>query len=227
MPTRFYFPVTGVSQKAQPAFDSSWSSNAKFNTSGAFRQRMVTIKGTDAITIGRTVNTAATAGAAGLERQLISDALWGDQTINGTVSGQLMTREFATTDNCDMIIPVLRVVNNNGTVVRGTLLGSGNYGGVLEFVNNATCQNKRIFTGQSITTVNALDGDRIVLEIGCGNTTAGTTPQYACKWGTNAPDLPSNDQSQTTNGAGWFQLNNVNLRFKKSANCEINDEGCI
>ena len=222
MPIRFYFPSTGNFQQCQPAFNSSWSSNVKHNTTGAFRLRMTTVKGSDAITLSPIFNVSATAGGTHLSRQYISDALWGDQVINGTVSGQLAVRHEAGTDNMDVIIPVLRVIDNKGTSVRGTLLNSGSYGGSegTDFIStSSSTRNKRIYTGQSVTPVNALDGDRIVLELGCGHTAAGTTPQYRCRYGTNAPDLPSNDETVTTDGAGWFQFNNVNLMFKKNINC--------
>lgn len=230
MPTRFYFPATGSSQKAQPAFDASWSAAVKHNTTGAFRLRMTTMKGSDAITLSPIFNVDATAGGTHLSRQYVSDALWGDQVINGTVSGQLAVRHEAGTDNMDIIVPVLRVANNNGTSFRGTLLGSGSYGGGegIDFISTSTnTKNKIIYSGQSVSSVNALDGDRIVLELGCGHTAAGTTPQYRCRWGTNGGDLPSSDEASTTAGAAWIQFNGVNLRFKKTFDMQVNDEGCI
>ena len=226
MPTRFYFPSTGNTGPIVNAFGSFWSDSTE-----GMRARMTTIKGNSPITIGQVVDINAAGSSKDLDLQLISDPLWGNQTINGTVSGQLMCREYATTDNVNAIVAYLTVINNKGGSVRGTLLASGMYAGVDsngEFVNNATHRNSNMFEGNTVTTVNALDGDRICLEIGYNVVAGGgTSPQASAKWGTAAPDLPSNNESQTSDGAGWFQFNDVNLRFKKNLNCEVNDEGCI
>jgi hypothetical protein len=184
-----------------------------------------------AIFTGHQINLGAGASAKHLDVQFISDPLWGDQSINGTVSGQCMVREFATTDNVNAVVSSIRVISNKGDSVRGTPLASGMWAGIDtngEFVNNATHRNVRMFTGETVTTVNALDGDRICLEIGYNVAVGGgTSPQATAKYGTLAADLPVGDESQTSDGAPWFQFNTINLRFKKPIHCEVNDEGGI
>lgn len=225
MPTRFYFPATGVPPIIQTP-SAFWNDATEGETI-----RMKTTKGNSTIAIGNIIDLATTQNSKDLDRQFISDPLWGNQVIQGTVSGQLMVREYATTDNVNAIIASIRVISNKGGTVRGTCLNSGIWGGIDsngEFVNNASHRNKIIFSGNSMSPITGLDGDRICLEIGYNVAAGGgTSPQASAKWGENAPDLPSNNEAQTSDGAGWFQMNSVNLKFKKNINCEINDEGCI
>lgn len=200
--TRFFFPLDTASPiTPNPAFGSGWTSS-----SSGVRRAMVLTKGSSAITTGQTISLSGTANDKNADRQYVSDPLAGAQTISGTVKGQLMVREFATTDNVDQISILLRVVSNDGTSVTcSAVLALGNYAVAGEFINNATLRNKKIADGDTITSCNANDGDRIVLEIGFSNTTSGTTPQAAAKWGENATELPE-DETQTTDGAGWFEF---------------------
>lgn len=174
-------------------------------TAGATRFILKSIKNKDAITAGSTINGGAAAGSIYLDRQYISEPLAYPQLINGQISGQLMVRELAGTDNVDRVFVCGKVVSKDGSVIRGTILPSGNYGPTLEFIANATHRNKTIITNQALTSVQALQGDRLVFEIGYSNSTAGTTPQASAKWGMNAPRLPVNE-TQTTDGAGWLQI---------------------
>lgn len=211
MATTLYFHATAappVSPTTDP--DAGWTS-----TSLRVERALNDVKGSSAIAIGSTIDTAAGAGSSGLDRVYVSRRLNGAQTISGTAAMQLMVREFATTDNVDRGLIKAYVVNEAATSITGTLLALGNYGPTLEFINNATCRNKTFADGDAITTVNANDNDRVVLEIGYQNSTAGTTPQAAAKWGENATDLPVNE-TQTTDGAGWFQFS-ATLIFKAEA----------
>lgn len=217
MPTTFYFPLTGRPPILQ-TFSSFWT-----GTSQAFRSKMTTAKSNTTIGVGNIIDIAAGGNTKALDMQFISDPLWGNQSITGTVSGQLMVREYNVNDNVNAIVSSVYVIDNKGTTIRGTGLASGIYGGINEFVNNATHRNAKIFGGQTLTTVNALDGDRICLEIGYNVVAGGgTSPQASAKWGSNATDLPANDETQTSDGAAWFSFNNLNLRFKDTMNCPIN-----
>jgi hypothetical protein len=209
--TTLYFAATAappVSPTTDP--DAGWTS-----TSLREERALNDVKGSTAIAVGSTIDTAAGAGSSGLDRVYVSRRLNGAQTISGTADMQLMVREFATTDNVDRGLIKAYVVNAAATSITGTLLALGNYGPTLEFINNATCRNKTYIDGDAITTVNANDNDRIVLEIGYQNSAAGTTPQAAAKWGENATDLPVNE-TQTTDGAGWFKLS-ATLTFRAEA----------
>jgi hypothetical protein len=207
MPTRFYFPLN-TPALVSPAFSANWTGTLPTN-----RYHMPTSKNDSSpITTGPTRSLSAGAGSTSLDRQYVSAGLNGQQVISGNCSGQLMVREFNAGDNVDRAILTLRVVSNDGSVVRGTPLSFGNYGPTLEFISNASLRNKTLADGDALTTVTGLDGDRLVLEIGYQNSTAGSTVEAAAKWGTNAADLPVNE-TQTTNGAGWFSIT-PNLKFK-------------
>jgi hypothetical protein len=205
--TRMYFPAT-TAAAVSPTYDTGWNYNSE-----AGRYKLVSTKGSSAITVGTRIGAwTATAGQKALDRQYVSDPLSGAQTVSGTVKLQLMVREYATSDNVDQIILVMTVVSNDGGTVRGTLLSIGNYASTGEFINNATHRNKKGADGDSLNSVSAQDGDRIVVEIGYSNSTSATSPEGSAKWGENATDLPE-DETQTTNGAGWIEFS-ANLTFQ-------------
>lgn len=210
MATRFYFPLTTPPDGAITPSLAAWN-----YTTEVLRRKMVTAKPTgDAITQGSQIGPwTATAGQTAVDRQYISAPLAAGQTISGTVAAQVMVREFATTDNVDRGLLAIKVVSADGATLRATLLALGNYGPTLEFISNATCRNKTFADGDAITTYTpTIEGDRIVVEIGYQNSTAGTTPEAAAKYGGNATDLPVNE-TQTTNGAPWIEFS-ANLTFQ-------------
>lgn len=211
MSTYLYFTSAALPNKMAPAYSGMW-----VTTANASRRVLTPTKTKDAITIGTTINGSGNAFISYLDRQYITPGLNGTQVISGFVSGQLMVRMFAATDAVDRVLMCARVFSNDGSVVRGTLLPSGNYGVTSTFLNNATCRNFIIASGAtaSMNAVTGQDGDRIVFEIGYTNSTAGTTPQAAAKWGANAPLLPQNI-TQTTDGAGWLLLF-PNLKFRQT-----------
>ncbi len=199
MATRFYFPASEAAA-ATPNFDGGWN-----YTSEALRRRLAKPKGSSAIAAGTQIG-AWTAGQTpehmALDRQYISDPIVGG-TISGTAKGQLMVREHNNGDNVDKLICKAWVMKPDGTS-RGTLLAIAHYGTAGEFINNVSMRNCIIANGDGLSSVDAIDGDRIVLEIGYQGT--GTaTPEASAKWGENATDLPEN-QTQTTDGAGWFEF---------------------
>ena len=197
--TRLYFPAT-TSAAVSPTYDSGWN-----YTTEAASYKLEDVKGSSAITIGTQIGPwTATAGQKALDRQYVSDPL-SAQTISGTVKMQLMTREYAATDNVDGLWLVITVVSNDGSTVRGTLLSLGNYATTAEFVNNATHRNKTGANGDTLTDVTAQDGDRIVVGVGYSPSGSTTTPEASGKWGENATDLPENE-TQTTDGAGWIEF---------------------
>lgn len=212
MATRFYFPVSTGSPMS-PTQDAGWN-----YTSEITRGWLSHVKGSSAITLGTRIGAwSNTAGQRACDRIFVSDPLFGDQTISGTCKGQVQVQEFATTDNADQIIIKLYVLQPNGTTIRGTCLTIGAYGLTAEFISNATAgtgnkRNKRIADGDTITSVNAISGDRLVLEIGYANSTAATTPEAQANWGETGTDLPE-DETTTAAAPGWFELS-ANLIFE-------------
>ncbi len=210
MPTRFYFTTSGSLTAVTPAYSVAWKS-----TSGVTRHVMNYVKGSSLTGKSPIFNINAGARSSSLERQYTSAPLVGAQTISGTVSGQLVVNEIAATDNVDQIVAVLKVVNNAGSLTSGMLLNLGAYNIVGEFSAVVGGRNKKIFNGQSITSVNASDGDRIVLEIGYWSSVAGTTPQTQAVYGETPPanDLIANELGVP--GIPWLQFNSVTLNFSQ------------
>jgi hypothetical protein len=207
VPTRFYFPAAASNTSGlTPSFDAGWN-----NTAEAARSDLVSSKGSSAITAGTQVGAwTATAGQTALDRQWISKPL-AAQTISGTFSLMLMTREYAGTDNVDRIITGLYVVNSSGTKVH-TLKAIGNSGTTLEFVANATHRTHTGANAVAITSYSCASGDRIVAEIGYSNSTSATTPEASAKWGENATDATLGDNATTADRAGWLEFS-ANLTF--------------
>ena len=207
MATRFFFP------EATPA-DVTPALSAWTVTTGFVRRKMVVTKGPSAITVGATVTLSGTAGHTGLNRQYVSDPMAAGVVFGTSTgrTGQLMTREYATADNVDRVASTLKVVSEDGATLRATLLGlATTWGSTLEFINNVTHRNHTWQTGVSNLSYTTVLGDRLVLEIGFSNSTSGSSPQASAKWGENATDLPVNN-TQTTDGAGWFELS-TNITF--------------
>lgn len=196
MPTRFYFPADTAAD-VSPAYDAGWNYAAE-----ALRRALANVKGSSAITTGTQVGPW-TSGNKALDRQYVSNKL-AAQRISGTCKMQLMVREYADTDNVAAIYLCVKVVSEDGSTVRGTLLSLNYYAGISEFINNATHRNKKGADGDAMSDVDALDGDRIVVEIGYSDA-AGAAPEASAKWGENASDLPE-DEIQTTDGAGWIEF---------------------
>ena len=219
MPTRLYFNQQISGAPVNPAPSGAWGA-----TAGAGRCILAPWRDgvTPAVTLPhvRAINIGAGAGSTALDRICITPGLDGAQSISGRISGQLMVREYATTDNVDRAIVNAKLVSNDGATIRAVLLAQGIYGPTLEFVNNATHRNKTLISGTAVvnvSTVDAQDGDRIVFEIGWSNSTAGTTPQAGALWGGgayNSPVLPVNE-TQTTAAAGWIDFRDLDLKFRE------------
>ncbi len=198
MPTRFYFRTTEAAA-ISPGY-AAWG-----YTTEALRRRMVVAKSGDAITLGSQIGPwTATIGFTALDRQYVSDPI-AAQTISGTFGLQLMVREYATGDNVNSLYLCIKVVDSTGAL-RANIATLGYYGPTpLEFISNTTHRNKTGAYSDAFTAVNALAGDRIVVEIGYACSVACTTPEASAKWGDNATDLPVNE-TQTTDGAGWLEF---------------------
>ena len=203
MATRLYFKTTATAG-ASPAYTAGWNF-----TSEAQRRRMST---------GRT----DTAGAAGtligawpantttyaLDRQYVSDPLDSDFSISGTVKGVVRALEGQAGDNIDQVHIAIYVVNGDGSAVRGTLLALGCYGATQELLTSY--RSRVIADGDALTTVNALTGDRIVVELGyraSGAAGAPATPEGRMTWGAvdTRDDLPEND-TETAELNPWIEF---------------------
>lgn len=203
MASRWYFSAAGTIAGVEPAYDAGWN----YTTEASRRALLAAKSASESLTIGTQIGPwTATAGQTALDRQYISEPLKA-QTISGTFKGQVMTREYATTDNVDRLFVAVKVVSNDGTTVRATLFARANATTTLEFISNVTHRNKRIADGDTLSSYDCTDGDRLLIEIGYSNSTAGTTPEASARWGapTGTNDLPENE-TQTTAGVGWIEF---------------------
>jgi hypothetical protein len=215
MPTRLYFPASDAAA-VSPAFDSSWT-----YVSEALRRKLADTKGSSAITIGTQIGPW-TPGQKALDRQYVSTRMNAGIafTFGATYKAQLMVREYNNGDNVTTVVTHVRIVSEDGNTVRRVLSASDTNVGS-EFINNVTHRNKSV---SSTNLVDGLDyttvlGDRLVIELGY-NDTSGATPEASAKWGENATDLPENE-TQTTDGAGWIEFSNTITFAGESANLNI------
>lgn len=202
MVTRFYFPESNAAD-VSPAF-GAWG-----ETGSALVRKLQNVKGSSAITIG--TRHGWTAGVTQLDRQYVSRPMKAGISFSAvTVKMYLMTREYNNGDNSTSRL-LVKIVNKAGDTIQQTLLALGQFGPATEYVNNVTHRNKAFADGDTVTgSYTTVEGDRIVVEIGHADA-AGSTPEASCKFGENATDLPEN-QTQTTNGAGWIEFSN-NITF--------------
>jgi hypothetical protein len=212
--TTLYFSAASSTHGITPSFDAGWN-----YTSEALRRDLLTAKSAgESLTIGTQIGPwTATAGQTALDRQYISGQLQA-QTISGTFTGQLMTREYATTDNVDQLYVAVKVISSDGATVRATLFAFANATTTAEFINNATHRNKRIADGDALSSYTCIEGDRLLIEIGYRNSTAGTTPEGSARWGAPSAtgNLPANE-TQTTDGVGFVTFSGTILFYTPPA----------
>lgn len=144
-----------------------------------------------------------------LARQYISDPLT-EQTISGYVKGQLRVYQANSGDDfCRAII--VKVVSNDGSTVRGTLLSHFPASLTSEFATSLT--NRYYPPSTALTPVDAEDGDRIVVEIGWRDFNATSWIFAYFRFGDDAAsDLPENETS-TDDYNPWIEFS-ADLEFK-------------
>lgn len=145
-----------------------------------------------------TAQPATGAGTTSLSRQFVSDPIAAQTLAAGTVKGTIRALESAVNDNIDVVPMAIYVFSGDGSTLRGTILTKGNYGPVGEF--NNSLRAKRSADGDATSQVVALAGDRVVIEIGFGNTTAGTSITGTLNFGDDsATDLGDNETDTAAN----------------------------
>ena len=186
-PVRFYLPSTGVAA-ASPTFSGTWE-----NTTDVDRLRCVTTMIDSPMTSKTSWDTAGTSSYDVLTRQYVSDPLQA-QTISGTVKGQISTKESAAAADFSRAI-VIKVVSGDGNTLRGTLLT--HFPASLTSEYSDTNLTNRYFPPPytALTSVDAQEGDRIVIEIGTrAFNTLSTGYKATHRFGdNNTIDLPENE----------------------------------
>ncbi len=203
MATRFYYEATNT-PPVSPAFGSGYASTAV-----AVRRNLVLAKA--ATTESRTGSLADVANDNDLIVQLVSAPLAGNQTITGTYSLVSRGKKGASTDVVNKRWRRVAVVSNDGSTVRAEILAPGPTSSTTS-LSATTLQGQQHATAGAVGTVNALDGDRIVIELGYGQATAGTTSQWEMILGGTGTDH-ANSNGDVSGTVPWSEFSQ-NLTFQ-------------
>jgi hypothetical protein len=197
--TRFYFPSTTAAD-VTPATNGLWTyANQVLN-----RKLVETTASNTAETSGSTIG-GFVAGETVLDRRYVSNPL-AAQTIFGTAKMQMRARMFNGGSNVLSRIEAY-VVSNDGATVRGTLFPLANYAGAA-YINSVAHRNRPFLDGDSAATVVAEAGDRLVLCVGHGTTTATVNSFAQAIYGdpTANTDLPEDSTTAVAGFRPWFEL---------------------
>lgn len=207
MATRFYFRENGTAP-ITPNVDAGWESSA---APFARKPMFTTSDAGDAL--GTVAGFTSTAAQDRCHRQLISEPMDAGHTFNTGVTYKCYVQalESATNDNLLSRLGV-RILSEDGTVVRHTVLAIADYSTATEW--NTALRNKAFANGDagagSYVTV---AGDRLVVEIG-HNDTAGASISGSSRWGSaGSADLGENETSTSTTERPWFETS-LNLTFQ-------------
>lgn len=191
--TRLYLPSTGTPD-ISPAFDSGWD-----KTANAVRRPADIARSSTAMATGADLTGSATANYDVLHYQYVYGPI-GTQTISGNVTAQILVTEDDPTYNLKTQLGI-RVVASDGVTVRGTLLALGTYGN--EWNNSLT---NRTFPSTALTSVDAVDGDYIVIELGYRQTAA-VLGSGGWRVGDNGTsDLPEDETTTDTTLNPWIEF---------------------
>lgn len=203
MATRLYFGLD--SPLISPAPDAAW------DVTGSLVRRLLEGEKhgppTALESLAASTTSNSPAGAVDvLNAQYISAPLSGNQTISGAIKGQIRAFESNAAANARVQL-VVRVLSGDGTTVRGTLIAASAAALSNEF--NTALRNIKIPLGGSTvpTSVNALDGDRIVVEIGWRKHESATTNRAVTLSSGNptGTDL-AEDETTTTDDTPWIEF---------------------
>jgi len=212
MTTRFYL-YPGLTPSITPAFDAGWEL-----TTGAVRRFIATSIDPGQLTTAESLAVAevsATAPYDVLIAQFISGPISGTPTIGGggaTLKGQIRASESNTLADFQAQL-VCRVVSNDGTTFRGTILGFDTTAlGATppEFGTSLTNRKFPLTSPAATTGVVATDGDRLVVEVGYRSSNTSTTSRT----GTidvrqdSATDLAV-DETTTAANNPWFEFSDT------------------
>lgn len=209
MPQRFYYDDNnywngGTSNPATPAYHSGWH-----DLNGALR---VSLKqGHPGNAFSNMTIQKSTAGSPkyGLHRVYVSDPLPQAFTLSGTVRGQMMCVEQNAANDA-MRAVVIRIWNSATNTFRAPAV-LVHLPSALESEYSAVGTINHFFPPEtSITPVNVLKGDRIVVEVGtaffAAGTGAGITSQLETGNPSIAADLPIDESYTVPQRVSWIEF---------------------
>lgn len=191
MATRVYPSL--VVPTISPSFSADW-----LNTTGAVRRSLLSTKDGSTMT---SFNIGASFFSS-LLVQLVSEPLAANTTFDSgslTIKGRARYSVVSGNYTPNMIV---RIVSNDGATVRGELaFGNGTTG------SNTTLTNRNLYGSGSAFygSVNALAGDRLVIELGFAPS---SNNNVTVSLGSdNGTDLPENTTTTTANNP-WIEFSN-------------------
>jgi hypothetical protein len=213
MATRFALSATAATPLT-PAFEA-WTRT----TEGVRRAMSPTKDGSAATSQTIWASGAAAANDSALARQYISDPLRAGITFvtTDTVKCYCRCMESAVNDNINRQPICVKVVSEDGTTLRATLLGLGHVGpNTTEWISG-TLTNKTLADGDVLTAgYTTVAGDRLVVEVGGQVSSAGGTSVLGTmSFGANTTDLGENE-TDTTALDPWFEISRT-LEFYGAA----------
>ena len=194
--TRLYLE-TVTAPSISPTFSSAWE-----DTSSAVR-RVADVARGSATNLDMQVNPASTTNPSDILRAQWIYGPIGAQTISGNVKAQFLADESNADANSTLQM-LIRVVASDGTTVRGTLLSHGTYGNEL-----GTTTRNTTFPSTALSSLDALDGDYIVIEVGFRHSaTIGTNRQSTLRAVQNdgTADLPEDETTTDTSLNPWIEF---------------------
>lgn len=202
MTTRLYFPYGSSTPLTNVAADSAWES-ATVNGKG----KCAVAKADTGFSFYSRSKYTATQPYDVAVVQYISEPL-AAQNIGGTVKGQFRVYEAPVDAQFSRAL-VIRVVSNDGFIVRGTLLS--HFPASLASEWNTTPQNRSFPPAETaLTEVVCQEGDRLVVEIGFRSFGTNGAVQYYGYFEVGDPvsktDLPENE-TETGQKVGWLEFN--------------------
>jgi hypothetical protein len=202
MATRLYLPTSGT-PGSTPTVATTWEQSIAAFT----RFPMSTAKADSALTDYASLH-GSTSTSQTLWHQWISDTLDVDQTISGTLSMVVRCLEGALQEDQHLAFTA-RVMIGDTSTGRGVLLQVHATSTEFPTVTPAT----RIHDTLAITTVNALAGDRICMEISTHGVTPGNLTANTLRFGdpTATADFALT-AGLTTDLVPWMELS-ANLTF--------------
>jgi hypothetical protein len=196
MATRFYLPSSGAAA-ISPAYTAGWEDQtiaARLPTSTTkASSAMTTVSFTDANAANRDV----------LFRQYVSAPLAGQYIAAQAMKIQMRVKQRAA--DCNLFLTWnIKVVSNDGTVVRGTVVNMRR--DTTEAEPTAITNRQDTLTSTAVT---AHSGDRLVIEVGLGGDPAtGSDHDSDMSIGDdNGTDLPENNSATAANNP-WVQFTN-------------------
>lgn len=194
--SRFYFSAAQAAD-VSPAFDADWAGNTG--------QRRKLLAAKEAGESHGAANESGDLDSPLAIRQFVSPPL-AAQTISGAVRMQMSVRDQSGSGDVTSRL-CIRVVSNDGSTVRGTLLSVGDYSAGSFWAGGAVALRNKIFAdGDALTEVVAQEGDRLVIEYGADNPSFDIiNSRVGAPEGTD--DLPE-DETETGALVGWIEFTN-------------------